>query len=62
MLVTAKNSREAITYIDVLERFEGFTYLQAKIETGRTHQIRVHLKFIRHPILGDPVYSKRKRL
>ena len=58
MLVTAKNSREAITYIDVLERFEGFTYLQAKIETGRTHQIRVHLKFIRHPILGDPVYSK----
>lgn len=60
MLVTAKNSREAITYIDVLERFEGFTYLQAKIETGRTHQIRVHLKFIRHPILGDPVYSKKK--
>lgn len=60
MLVTAKNSREAITYFKVLERFKDSTFLEVNIETGRTHQIRVHMKFIGHPIIGDPVYSRRK--
>jgi 23S rRNA pseudouridine1911/1915/1917 synthase len=60
MLVTAKNSKEAITHFHVLERFNDFTFLEVTIETGRTHQIRVHMKFIGHPIIGDPIYSRRK--
>lgn len=60
MMVTTKNSREAITHFKVLERFPEFTYVEVKIETGRTHQIRVHMKYIGHPVLGDPVYSSKK--
>jgi 23S rRNA pseudouridine1911/1915/1917 synthase len=60
MSVSVKNSREAITHFTVLERFDEFTFLEVTIETGRTHQIRVHMKFIGHPIVGDPVYSRKK--
>ena len=55
-----KGGKEAITHFKVLERFRDFTYLEVKLETGRTHQIRVHLAYINHPVLGDPVYGPRK--
>ncbi len=54
-------SREAVTHLNVTERFLGFTLLQAKLDTGRTHQIRVHCSFIGHPVVGDPVYGGLKR-
>lgn len=55
--------RRAVTHFQVLERFGRFTYLLLQLETGRTHQIRVHLSFIGHPVAGDPVYGpKRARL
>lgn len=60
MAVTLKNSKEAITHFTVLERFDEFTLLEVNIETGRTHQIRVHMKFIGHPIVADPIYSRKK--
>ena len=54
---TYTKSRNAVTYVEVLEYFKSHTLIAAKLETGRTHQIRVHLSHIGHPILGDPVYS-----
>ncbi|MDD3361054.1 MAG: RluA family pseudouridine synthase [Hespellia sp.] len=60
MSVHAKNSREAITHYTVLERFRGYTYIECTLETGRTHQIRVHMASIGHPILGDAVYGPAK--
>ena len=62
MAVTEKNSRNAVTYIKVLERFykSNYTLVEATLETGRTHQIRVHMSYIGHPLLGDEVYSKGK--
>ncbi len=60
MAVTEKNSKNAITHWQVLERFSGYTMLQCKLETGRTHQIRVHLSWRNHPILGDTVYGSKK--
>lgn len=54
--------KEAITHYRVEERFDKFTYLRVKLETGRTHQIRVHMAYIRHPIVGDPVYGTRQVL
>ena len=57
MAVVKQNGREAITHFEVLERFEKYTLLRVKLETGRTHQIRVHMHYIHHPILGDPVYG-----
>jgi len=60
MAVTDRNSRSAVTHWQVLERFPGYTHLQCKLETGRTHQIRVHLSWRNHPILGDTVYGKAK--
>ena len=60
MAVTEKNSREAVTHWQVLERFSGYTRLQCRLETGRTHQIRVHLAWRNHPILGDMVYGRKK--
>ncbi|MCI9087643.1 MAG: RluA family pseudouridine synthase [Clostridia bacterium] len=59
MAVTPKG-KEAITHFKVLERFEKYTYLEVKIETGRTHQIRVHMSEIGHPVVGDMVYSNGK--
>ena len=60
MAVTEKNSKPAVTHWQVLERFSGYTRLQCKLETGRTHQIRVHLSWQNHPILGDMVYGHKK--
>ncbi|UKS30256.1 RluA family pseudouridine synthase [Paenibacillus sp. HWE-109] len=58
--VTEKNSKTAVTHFVVLERFGDFTLVELKLETGRTHQIRVHMKFIGHPLVGDPMYGKSK--
>jgi 23S rRNA pseudouridine1911/1915/1917 synthase len=57
MAVVHKNARNAITNYRVLKRFDGYTYLELKLETGRTHQIRVHLSYIGHPVAGDPKYG-----
>ena len=56
------NGREAVTHFKVLERFEHYTLIECQLETGRTHQIRVHLKYINHPIAGDPIYGPKKTL
>lgn len=58
MCVTDKNSKNAITHYDVVEEFGNYSYVRFKLETGRTHQIRVHSSYIGHPILGDDVYGK----
>lgn len=60
MAVTAKNSRPAVTHYEVIARYEGYTHLRCRLETGRTHQIRVHLAHIGHPVLGDVVYGMKK--
>ena len=57
MTVTSMNSKSAITHFKVLERFNGFTLIECKLETGRTHQIRVHMKYINHPVVNDTVYG-----
>ncbi len=61
MAVTSKNSKEAITHFRVLERYEDRTLLECSLETGRTHQIRVHLAYIKHPIVNDPLYGSSKK-
>ena len=60
MCVTAHNSKEAITHWEVIARYRGYTHIRCKLETGRTHQIRVHMAHIGHPILGDTVYGRKK--
>ena len=60
MSIHTKNGRNAITHYKVLERFGEYTYIQCALETGRTHQIRVHLASIGHPLVGDQVYGPRK--
>lgn len=60
MAVNYKNGKNAVTHYQVLERFNDFTYIECRLETGRTHQIRVHMASIGHPLLGDIVYSSRK--
>lgn len=60
MCVTQKNSKNAVTHWEVLERFKSYTYIKCKLETGRTHQIRVHMAYIGHPVAGDPVYGVKK--
>lgn len=60
MCVTSKNSKDAVTHFKVLERFKEFTFVECRLETGRTHQIRVHMQYIKHPIVGDDKYSYRK--
>lgn len=60
MAVTAMNSKEAITHFKVLKRYKRVTLIELQLETGRTHQIRVHMNYIGYPIVNDPVYGKRK--
>jgi 23S rRNA pseudouridine1911/1915/1917 synthase len=60
MAINEKNGKPAITHYKVLERYRNYTYVQFKLETGRTHQIRVHMASIGHPLLGDTLYSSRK--
>jgi len=62
MAVNFKNGREAITDFRVLERFDNATYVELKLETGRTHQIRVHMAYIGHPVMGDEVYGGRDKI
>lgn len=57
MAVTDKNSKDAITHYEVLARYPGFTYIKCRLETGRTHQIRVHMAYLGHPVAGDQVYG-----
>lgn len=60
MAVTSTASRNAVTHYEVLERFGEFTHLKLRLETGRTHQIRVHMAYIGHPVAGDDVYGPKK--
>ncbi|RFU63350.1 RluA family pseudouridine synthase [Peribacillus glennii] len=62
MTVTDENSRHAVTHFRVLEKFKSFTFVECQLETGRTHQIRVHMKYIGYPLAGDPKYGPRKTL
>lgn len=62
MAVTEQNSKEARTHFHVLERFRNATYLSCQLETGRTHQIRIHMKYINHPVLGDEKYGSACKL
>lgn len=60
MCVTLENSREAVTHYSVIKNYAGYTHLNIRLETGRTHQIRVHLSYIGHPVAGDAVYGNGK--
>ena len=60
MSVTTKNSKNAVTHYKVIDEYKDFTHLALKLETGRTHQIRVHMSYIGHPVAGDPVYGPKK--
>ena len=60
MTVTAKNSKPAVTHFKVRERFHAHTLVECQLETGRTHQIRVHMQYIKHPIVNDPKYGYRR--
>ncbi len=61
-MAVVSDGRRAVTHYKVLERFGNFTYIEARLETGRTHQIRVHMAYIKHPLLGDGVYGPAKKL
>ena len=60
MCVTQRNSKNAVTHWEVVRRYRGYTHVRCRLETGRTHQIRVHMAHIGHPILGDTVYGHKK--
>lgn len=60
MAINHKNGKEAVTHFKVLKRFKNYTYIQCQLETGRTHQIRVHMSSIKHPLVGDVVYGPAK--
>ena len=60
MAINHKNGKPAVTHYKVLERFGQYTYIECRLETGRTHQIRVHMTSIGHPLLGDTVYGSSK--
>ena len=60
MAITSHNSKPAVTHLRVLKRFKNATLIELKLETGRTHQIRVHMNYINHPVVNDPLYGKRK--
>ena len=61
MAITHKNGKPAVTHYKVLERFGNYTYVECELETGRTHQIRVHMTSIGHPLVGDPVYGPSRQ-
>lgn len=61
MCVTEHNSRHAVTHAYVIEEYPGFSHICCRLETGRTHQIRVHMAYIGHPVVGDPLYSPHKK-
>ena len=61
MAVTPRNSKNAVTHWEVIKRYRGYTHVRCRLETGRTHQIRVHMASIGHPILGDTVYGHNKK-
>ncbi len=61
MSINSKNGKDAVTHYKVLERFHGYTLVECRLETGRTHQIRVHMASIGHPLLGDQVYGPAKQ-
>ena len=60
MTVTDRGGKEAVTHWEVIARYRGYTHVRCRLETGRTHQIRVHMAYIGHPILGDTVYGSKK--
>jgi 23S rRNA pseudouridine1911/1915/1917 synthase len=60
MAVTDRHSRHAVTHYEVIARYEGYTHVRLKLETGRTHQIRVHMAYLGHPVAGDTVYGSKK--
>lgn len=60
MAVVTKNSKDALTEYTVLERFNGYTLIECRLQTGRTHQIRVHMAYINHPVVGDPKYGLKR--
>ncbi len=60
MAVVMQHSKPAVTHYTVLERFRETTYLEVRLETGRTHQIRVHMVYVKHPVLGDPLYGPKQ--
>ena len=60
--VTDINAKESVTHFRTIERYKETTLIECKLETGRTHQIRVHMEYINHPIVNDPVYGKRKKI
>jgi 23S rRNA pseudouridine1911/1915/1917 synthase len=62
MAVTAKNSKEAVTHFEVIKNYARYAHILCRLDTGRTHQIRVHMQYIQHPIVGDPRYGQRKTL
>lgn len=62
MAVTKRNSKPAVTHFEVLENFKDYAYIACRLETGRTHQIRVHMAYIKHPIVGDPKYGYAKTM
>jgi 23S rRNA pseudouridine1911/1915/1917 synthase len=61
MAVVDRNGKEATTHFTVLKRWKEYTLIEAKLETGRTHQIRVHMAYIKHPLVGDPIYGPKKQ-
>ena len=61
MCVTQRNSKEAVTHWEVVKRYRGYTHIRCRLETGRTHQIRVHMAYIGHPLLGDTVYGHKNK-
>ena len=60
MCVITRNSKPAVTHYEVVKRYKGYTHIRCRLETGRTHQIRVHMAYIGHPLLGDAVYGHKK--
>ena len=62
LLSIEKNGKPAITHYRILKQYKEYTYIECQLETGRTHQIRVHMQYIEHPIAGDPKYGPRKTI